>query len=77
MKAKIEKYKRETIFAKLNNYCYLAKEEDFIEITEWKNGDGVDLTLSSFRDRIIQLTWGELKAIKKLTKKIDESNTKI
>ena len=75
MKTKIEKYKRETVFANLKDYCHLAKEDDFIEITEWKNGDGIDLTLSSFQDRMIQLTWGELRAIKKLTKKLDESNT--
>ena len=68
----LETYKRKSILAKLKNFCHLANDGAYIEITEWKNGEGVDLMLSSFQDRIVQLTFGELKAIKKLIKHLDK-----
>ena len=36
---------RKSINAKLNDFCYLNKPESFIEVTEWSNGDGFDLSL--------------------------------
>ena len=70
MKNKIEIYKKQSIFAELKDFCYLSKEGAFIELTEWKNGEGVDIAIGSFQDKIFQLTWGEIKAIKKLSKKL-------
>lgn len=52
--------KRKTVFDDLNKYDYLSKENDFIEITEWSNGEGWDITLN---ERTIQLTSGQLDAI--------------
>jgi hypothetical protein len=44
----------------LRKYCHLSKEHSYIEVTEWENGEGIDV---AFDDKIIQLSWGELDAI--------------
>lgn len=69
-KLKIEKYKKESVFAETKDFDYLAKEHDFVEITEWKNGEGYDITLSD--KQIISITDGQFRAIKKLIKKLNK-----
>lgn len=72
MKPKNFKYDvkdRKSINANLNDFCYLNKPDSFIEITEWANGDGFDITIN---DKITSFTRGELDAIKMLVKKIDK-----
>ena len=71
MKKEVEFYNRKSIFSKLKQFDHLAKEDDFMEITEWKNGEGVDLSIWSFNTINIQLSYGQLDAIKKLIKKLD------
>ena len=65
----METNKRKAISDKLNKYCTLANENDFIEVTEWTNGEGWDITLNG--KPVISLTYGELEAINFLTKAID------
>lgn len=48
----------------LNNYSYVAKEGDYITITEWSNGEGWDIDLNG---KLIQLHDTELEAINYLT----------
>jgi hypothetical protein len=60
---------RKSINANLNDFCYLNKPHSFIEVTEWSNGDGFDITIN---DKITSFTRGELDAIKALVKKIDK-----
>jgi hypothetical protein len=60
---------RKSINAKLNDFCYLNKPDSFIEITEWANGDGFDITIN---DKITSFTCGELDAIKALVKKLNK-----
>jgi hypothetical protein len=55
---------RKSISDDLHKYDYLAKEHSFIEVTEWANGEGWDITID---DRVISLTYGQLDAIKYLT----------
>lgn len=64
----MEKSKRNTVIDDLNKFCHLAKEHDYIEITEWSNGEGWDI---SFNDKHISLTYGELDAINYLTKVLE------
>jgi hypothetical protein len=64
----VKKYKRKSVEADLKQFCYLQKEHAFIEVCEWENGDGYDITLC---EKIISLTRGEIKAIKHLVKKIE------
>ena len=53
------------------DFCLLSKDDDFIEITEWSNGDGVDIVLSSLGYFIIPVTFGQYNLIKKLMKKLN------
>ena len=55
---------RKSINDNLRKYDYLAKENSFIEVTEWGNGEGYDITID---DKVISLTIGQLDAIRYLT----------
>lgn len=61
---------RKSINDSLKKYDYLAKDDDFIEVTEWTNGEGVDISIN---DKIISLTNGQLDAINYLTKSLEYS----
>lgn len=64
----MESNKRKSVHDDLNIYDFLAKENDFIEVTEWTNKEGWDITIN---DKIISLTEGQLNAINYLTKHLD------
>lgn len=68
----IKKYKRDSIFADLSDFCYLSAKNAYIEITEWSNGEGYDIIINSFQCNTISLTHGEIKAIVKLTKLLNK-----
>lgn len=53
-------YIRKSKVDDLKKYCHLTQEHSFIEVTEWWNGEGIDV---AFDDKIIQLSWGQLDAI--------------
>lgn len=62
----LEIVNRKSISDKLSKYDYLIKDnETFIEVTEWTNGEGWDISIGD--NKIISLTAGELKAINYLT----------
>lgn len=44
----------------LSRFDHLAKKDSFIEITEWANGEGYDITID---DKMFSLTLGQLDAI--------------
>ena len=67
---KIEESKRKTLFTILKPFCYFAGEHDYVEVTEWTNGEGVDVEISGKLRTRFQLTYGEYDALKKLMKKI-------
>ena len=66
MDGKIENVK--TISVELKVFDYLAKDSDYISVTEWSNGEGWDIYIG---DNHIGLTMGELQAINVLTSAID------
>ena len=69
----MEAYTRKAVYSKLKGKCSFAKENDFIEVCEWKNEEGYDITISdTLGERVIQLTIGELELIKELVKKLEE-----
>ena len=72
MKIKHEK----TISDKLSKYDYLVPENssnNYIEVTEWSNGEGITITIG---DKMpIDLTYGELEAINYLTKTLEYDET--
>lgn len=64
----MEKYNKKSVYEKLKTFDYLSKEDSFIEVTEWHNGEGWDITID---DKIISLTHGQLAAINHLTSTLD------
>lgn len=63
-------YNRKSLMAELEEFDHLAKKHDFIEVTEWGNGEGYDITLSD--NQIVSITAGQFNAIKKLIKLLDK-----
>lgn len=64
----MEIHERKAVSDELKKYDHLAKDSDFIEVTEWANGEGWDICLN---DKLISLTYGQLEAIKYLVKALD------
>lgn len=60
---------RKSVTDKLSKYCYMHSQEDYINITEWDNGEGWDVDIDG--KKTIQITTGELEAINYLTKSLD------
>ena len=56
----MKEYQRKAKFTELKNHCHLAKEHDYIEVCEWHNGEGFDVSIN---DRHFQLSWGEFEAL--------------
>ena len=52
--------KRKTISDNLTNYDYLAKDHDFIQVVEWFNGEGFDVTIN---EQIYSFTEGQINAM--------------
>lgn len=64
---KIEKV--QTITTPLKLFDFLAKEEDYVTVTGWSNGEGWDIYVG---EKHIGITQGELDAINFLTKAVDQ-----
>ncbi len=64
---------RKSLACELNKFCCMSKEHDFIEVTEWSNGEGWDIAISSNTDKNISLTSGELEGIKTLVSMLDNN----
>ena len=71
-------YNKKSVSDDLKKYDYLSKDDDFIEITEWSNGEGISITINM---NTFELTFGQLDAINYLSQalkyeSIKENNTK-
>jgi hypothetical protein len=64
-KGTMKEYTRKAISADLDKFCMLQKPDAFIEVCEWFNGEGVDITIG---EKVISLTHGELTAIEVLSR---------
>ena len=62
----IEINERTAKFTELKPYDFTAKENDYIEVCEWSNGEGVDVNISSNGDQRFSLTWGQWEALNAL-----------
>lgn len=36
---------RWAVFSELKGYCYLSDDNDYMEVTEWSNGEGYDIVI--------------------------------
>lgn len=57
---------RKSVHDGLKKYDYISKDNGYIEVTEWVNGEGIDVTIESGSTKLISLTYGELDAINHL-----------
>lgn len=64
-----EIYNKKSVMDNLKKYDYLAKDDDYIEVTQWYNGEGWDVNI---KDNVcFTLTIGQLEAINYLVKRLD------
>ena len=42
---KIEVSNRRAVFGELKDYCMHSGEHDYMEVTEWSNGEGYDICI--------------------------------
>ena len=69
-KSKIEKYERKSVFVPLIDAWH--KEHDFIEVTEWKSGEGWDIEIyTDSGPRHLSLHFTEFAVIKELIELLD------
>lgn len=66
--SKIERLR--SITAKTKTFDYIAKDSDYISVTEWSNGEGWDISLN---DKMIGINRGMLDAINFLTTAVDKT----
>jgi hypothetical protein len=69
MSKEIKINNRRSASVDLNDFCYLTREYDFMDVTLWVNGDGFDVTM---QDQMFHLTYGQLKALRKMVKKLEK-----
>lgn len=67
----MERVNRKSVNDRLRKYDFMAKEGDFVEVTQWTNGEGYDITIE---DRKMSLTDGELDAINYLVQTLKYSD---
>jgi hypothetical protein len=73
-KPTVEISNRRAIFSELAHYDHLSKPDDFIEVTEWSNGEGYDVEIATTLGSRFQLTHGQYAALKDLITKLETSN---
>ena len=63
----IEVSKRRAVFAELKPYCTHSGEHDYMEVTEWSNGEGYDIHIDRRRgSEKFSLTYGEWELLQVL-----------
>lgn len=68
----METYNKKSVSDNLKKYCYFADDDSFIEVTQWKNGEGYDINIESHNStKLIGFTNGELEAISYLVKVLE------
>jgi len=59
----IESYNRKAKFTTLTPYDHTAKEHDYMEVCEWFNGEGFDVTIN---EKHYSFTWGQYECLQAL-----------
>ena len=69
----MEMSNRKSVSDNLKLYDCLVNDDKYIEVTEWINREGWDISIG---DKLISLSRGELDAITYLTMTLDYKSTK-
>lgn len=64
----VEFNERTSVKDDLRKYDHLANKDSIIQVTQWANGEGWDISIDD--EPVISLTWGQLDAINYLTNTI-------
>lgn len=56
----IKTYDRECKFTELKPYCHHAKDDDFMEMSRWSNGEGFDVAIN---EKIYSFTDGQFECM--------------
>ena len=64
----VEFNERTSVKDDLRKYDHLANKDSIIQVTQWTNGEGWDISIDD--EPVISLTWGQLDAINYLTNTI-------
>ena len=60
----IEVSKRRAVFANLKGYCHMCGDDDYMEVTEWSNGEGYDVCIDRKNNgEKFSLTHGEVELL--------------
>jgi hypothetical protein len=43
----IEQSKRKAVFSELKGYCIHAGDNNYMEVTQWTNGEGYDISIDA------------------------------
>lgn len=63
----IQVSQRRAVFSELKPYCHHSNENDYIEVTQWSNGEGFDIAIDSKRGpEKFSLTFGEWELLQVL-----------
>ena len=64
---KVEVNNRRAVFAELKDYCMHSGDHDYIEVTEWSNGEGYDILIDRKRGMSqFSLSYGEWELLQVL-----------
>lgn len=64
----VEFSERTSVKDDLRKYDHLANKDSIIQVTQWANGEGWDISIDD--EPVISLTWGQLDAINYLVNTI-------
>jgi hypothetical protein len=63
----IQTSKRRAVFSELKKYCHHSGDNDYMEVTEWSNGEGWDININRKNgDERFILTYGEWELLQVL-----------
>ena len=63
----IEVAQRRAVLSHLKSYCVLSGPDDYMEVTEWSNGEGLDIVIDRKGDtERFSLTHGEWECLQVL-----------
>ena len=69
-KPTIKRYNRASVFTEIPPHNPNTSSSSYVEVTEWHNGEGLDIEVVDSTVERFQLTWEQFKAVKKLVKEL-------
>ena len=60
---------KKSILVDLEDYCIISPEHSYMEVTEWNNGEGVDVDING---ETFDITYGQFYALKKMIEKLNK-----